>query len=88
MSSSRLHQADDKFAPCNFQVLALEYNMEDPKHFVGLCGLFNIGMFIIISLYTLVGIFGYLKYGSEVKASLTLNLPQNEKLVGIYYIIS
>ncbi|CAG9782191.1 unnamed protein product [Diatraea saccharalis] len=60
-------------------VLALEYNMEHPKHFVGLFGLFNIGMVIIIVAYALVGIFGFLKYGSTVKASLTLNLPQDQK---------
>ncbi|OWR43751.1 proton-coupled amino acid transporter-like protein CG1139 [Danaus plexippus] len=60
-------------------VLALEYNMEQPKRFVGLFGLFNIGMVIIMSLYLLMGIFGYLKYGDEIKASITLNLPQNQK---------
>ncbi|CAG9558151.1 unnamed protein product [Danaus chrysippus] len=60
-------------------VLALEYNMEQPKRFVGFFGLFNIGMAIIMSLYLLMGIFGYLKYGDNIKASITLNLPQNQK---------
>ncbi|CAH2103310.1 unnamed protein product [Euphydryas editha] len=60
-------------------VLALEYNMENPKQFVGLFGLFNIGMLIIMSLYLLMGIFGYLKYGDDIKASITLNLPQDQK---------
>ncbi|XP_004924926.1 proton-coupled amino acid transporter-like protein CG1139 [Bombyx mandarina] len=60
-------------------VLALEYNMENPKHFCGIFGLFNIGMMIIIALYLMVGVFGYVKYGDEIKASITLNLPQNEK---------
>ncbi|XP_053624624.1 proton-coupled amino acid transporter-like protein CG1139 isoform X2 [Plodia interpunctella] len=60
-------------------VLALEYNMEKPKQFVGLFGLFNIGMVIIMMLYLLVGIFGYLKYGDEIEPSITLNLPQMEK---------
>ncbi|KAL0902830.1 hypothetical protein ABMA27_000612 [Loxostege sticticalis] len=60
-------------------VLALEYNMENPKHFVGACGLFNIGMVIIMSLYALVGVMGFLKYGREIQASITLNLPQHEK---------
>lgn len=53
--------------------------MENPKQFVGLFGLFNIGMVIIMSLYLLMGIFGYLKYGDDVKASITLNLPQDQK---------
>lgn len=59
--------------------MALEYNMEKPKQFVGLFGLFNIGMVIIMMLYLLVGIFGYLKYGDEIEPSITLNLPQMEK---------
>ncbi|XP_013189029.1 proton-coupled amino acid transporter-like protein CG1139 [Amyelois transitella] len=60
-------------------VLALEYNMENPKQFVGLFGLFNIGMVIIMALYLIVGLFGYLKYGDDIQASITLNLPQVEK---------
>ncbi|XP_045784561.1 proton-coupled amino acid transporter-like protein CG1139 isoform X3 [Maniola jurtina] len=60
-------------------MLALEYNMEKPKRFVGLLGLFNIGMVIIMLLYILMGVFGYLKYGDDIKASLTLNLPHDQK---------
>ncbi|XP_063373014.1 proton-coupled amino acid transporter-like protein CG1139 [Cydia amplana] len=60
-------------------ILALEYNMEEPKKFVGCFGLFNIGMAIILILYIIVGIFGYMKYGNEIEASLTLNLPRHEK---------
>ncbi|XP_045531125.1 proton-coupled amino acid transporter-like protein CG1139 [Pieris brassicae] len=60
-------------------VLALEYNMEEPQRFVGLCGLFNIGMIIIITLYLTMGVFGYLKYGDDIQPSITLNLPQEEK---------
>ncbi|XP_048004303.1 proton-coupled amino acid transporter-like protein CG1139 [Leguminivora glycinivorella] len=60
-------------------ILALEYNMEKPKKFVGYFGLFNISMAIILTLYCLVGIFGYMKYGKEIEASLTLNLPRHEK---------
>ncbi|XP_072931466.1 proton-coupled amino acid transporter-like protein acs isoform X2 [Epargyreus clarus] len=68
-------------------VLALEYNMEDPKRFVGLFGLFNIGMLIIMSLYMVVGVFGYLKYGDSIKASLTLNLPQEQKKAQVAKVI-
>ncbi|XP_038216795.1 proton-coupled amino acid transporter-like protein CG1139 [Zerene cesonia] len=60
-------------------VLALEYNMEEPKRFVGLCGLFNVGMVIIVALYLSMGVFGYLKYGDEIAPSITLNLPQEQK---------
>ncbi|KAH9630371.1 hypothetical protein HF086_004504 [Spodoptera exigua] len=60
-------------------ILALERNMENPKDFTGLFGLFSIGMVIIVVMYTTLGIFGYIKYGEEVQASITLNLPQDEK---------
>ncbi|XP_013144910.1 PREDICTED: proton-coupled amino acid transporter 4-like [Papilio polytes] len=60
-------------------ILALEYNMEEPKRFVGMLGLYSIGMISIIVLYLVVGVFGYLKYGEEIKATITLNLPQEQK---------
>ncbi|XP_026742132.1 proton-coupled amino acid transporter-like protein CG1139 [Trichoplusia ni] len=60
-------------------VLALEYNMENPKDFTGLFGLFSIGMAIIVAIFCVLGVFGYLKYGDEVKASITLNLPLEDK---------
>lgn len=53
--------------------------MEHPKKFLGYFGLFNAAMTMILSLYALVGAFGYLKYGDEIKASLTLNLPPEQK---------
>ncbi|CAH1647934.1 unnamed protein product [Spodoptera littoralis] len=60
-------------------ILALEYNMEKPRDFTGLCGLFSVAMFIIIGIYVTLGIFGYLKYGNACEGSITLNLPQNQK---------
>lgn len=71
------------FIAYRVQVLALEYNMEKPKQFVGLFGLFNIGMLMIIGLYMIIGVFGYLKFGDNIQASITLNLPFAEKLVSI-----
>lgn len=53
--------------------------MENPKQFVGICGLFNVGIAVIVVLYLIVGLFGYIKYGSAIKASLTLNLPHEQK---------
>ncbi|KAJ8737445.1 hypothetical protein PYW08_000040 [Mythimna loreyi] len=60
-------------------VLALEYNMENPKEFTGWCGLLSIGMMAIVAIYCVLGIFGYLRYGMEAEASITLNLPQTDK---------
>ncbi|CAH2241053.1 jg17590, partial [Pararge aegeria aegeria] len=61
-------------------VMPLENNMKTPTHFIGCPGVLNIGMFFVVSLYALVGFFGYLKFGDETKGSITLNLPQDEVL--------
>ena len=58
-------------------VLPLENNMKTPQDFGGLSGVLNTGMVIVASLYTAVGFFGYLKYGENVAATITLNLDSN-----------
>jgi solute carrier family 36 (proton-coupled amino acid transporter) len=35
-------------------------------------------MIIIVVLYVGMGLFGYLRFGSDVLGSITLNLPKNE----------
>lgn len=52
--------------------------MKSPKNFVGVTGILNKAMCIVIALYVGLGLSGYLKYGSEIKSSITLNLPQHE----------
>lgn len=59
-------------------VLPLENNMKTPEDFGGLTGVLNTGMVIVACLYTAVGFFGYLKYGEDVKGSITLNLPGDQ----------
>ncbi|KAM7358623.1 proton-coupled amino acid transporter-like protein acs isoform 1-T1 [Cochliomyia hominivorax] len=61
-------------------VMSLENDMKNPSHFIGCPSVLNIGMGVVISLYTLVGFFGYLKYGSATEGSITLNLPVDDKL--------
>ncbi|KAI8119350.1 Proton-coupled amino acid transporter 4 [Lucilia cuprina] len=61
-------------------VLPLENNMKTPEDFGGTTGVLNTGMVIVACLYTSVGFFGYLKYGDDVKGSITLNLPQDDIL--------
>lgn len=62
-------------------VLPLENNMKNPEDFGGSTGVLNTGMVIVACLYTSVGFFGYLKYGEDVKGSITLNLPPNDMYV-------
>lgn len=52
--------------------------MKSPKCFGGSFGVLNTSMSLIIVLYVGMGFFGYLKYGSEVQGSITLNLPPEE----------
>ncbi|XP_015588620.1 proton-coupled amino acid transporter-like protein CG1139 [Cephus cinctus] len=59
-------------------IIALENNMKTPQNFGGYCGVLNIGMFVIVALYILVGFFGYVKYGDGSLGSITLNLPAGD----------
>ncbi|CAL1290873.1 unnamed protein product [Larinioides sclopetarius] len=56
-------------------VLPLENAMATPEDFGGLNGVLNTGMVVVACLYTAVGFYGYLKYGDDVKPSITFNLP-------------
>ncbi|KDR21503.1 hypothetical protein L798_02967, partial [Zootermopsis nevadensis] len=61
-------------------VMPLENNMKTPSHFIGCPGVLNIGMAVVVMLYTGVGFFGFLQYGDDTKGSITLNLPVTEVL--------
>ncbi|XP_039286721.1 proton-coupled amino acid transporter-like protein CG1139 [Nilaparvata lugens] len=60
-------------------VLPLKREMKNPKHFDRPLGVLNLGLVIIVSIFLMMGFFSYLKYGDDIQASVTLNLP--EKLV-------
>ncbi|CAH1119693.1 unnamed protein product [Phaedon cochleariae] len=55
-------------------IMPLENEMKSPESFNGPCGVLNIGMFIIVSLYIGMGLFGYLAFGSEVPGSISYNI--------------
>ncbi|XP_014243778.1 proton-coupled amino acid transporter-like protein CG1139 isoform X3 [Cimex lectularius] len=61
-------------------VVALENNMETPEAFLGYFGVLNQGMGTVTFLYLLFGFIGYIKYGSAIKGSISLNLPHNDYL--------
>lgn len=56
-------------------VMPLENNMKNPSHLLGCPGVLNIGMTFIVSLYTIFGFFGFLRYGTDIDGSIILNLP-------------
>jgi len=60
------------------QVMPLENNMKNPQNFLGCFLVLNTAMTVIVCLFTMVGFFGYLKYGDEVEGSISLNLPEDE----------
>ncbi|XP_013161819.1 PREDICTED: proton-coupled amino acid transporter 4-like [Papilio xuthus] len=59
-------------------VMPVENEMAKPQKFLGCPGVWNTAMIIVITLYGIVGFFGYVQYGDDVKGSVTLNLPQDE----------
>ncbi|XP_050681613.1 proton-coupled amino acid transporter-like protein CG1139 [Leptidea sinapis] len=61
-------------------VMPVENEMAKPEQFLGCPGVLNVAMTIVIALYGIVGFFGYMKFGDDVRGSVTLNLPQDEIL--------
>ncbi|XP_071855811.1 proton-coupled amino acid transporter-like protein acs [Bombus fervidus] len=57
-------------------VMPLENEMKKPKTFIRTFGVLNIGMGVIVALYTGLGFFGYIRYGSGIKGSITFNLDE------------
>lgn len=60
------------------QVMPVENSMKNPHHFLGCPSVLNITMTIVVSLYTVLGVFGYLKYVEDIKGSITLNIPTED----------
>lgn len=56
-------------------VMPVENSMKKPQHFLGCPGVLNTAMITVVSLYAIIGFFGYIRFGSEVRGSITLNLP-------------
>ncbi|XP_004518973.1 proton-coupled amino acid transporter-like protein CG1139 [Ceratitis capitata] len=68
-------------------ILAIEEKMAKPKSYIKPFGVLNVGMAIVLSLYTLLGFFGYWEYGDEALGSVTLNIPQEAVLAQVAKII-
>ncbi|KAJ1528880.1 hypothetical protein ONE63_007250 [Megalurothrips usitatus] len=59
-------------------VMPVENTMENPRRLLGWNGVLTIAMAIVVTLFTGMGLLGYLHYGNAVEASITLNLPAGE----------
>jgi len=56
-------------------VLPVYHGMEQKEFFSPINGVLNTAMFMVFIMYYAIGFFGYLKYGVDCQASITLNLP-------------
>lgn len=54
--------------------MPLENEMKKPKNFIKPFGVLNIGMGVIVILYTAMGFFGYIRYGGQIEGSITFSL--------------
>lgn len=59
-------------------VMPVENSMKKPQHFLGCPGVLNTAMLVVVSLYAIIGFFGYVRFGSSVRGSITLNLPDGD----------
>ncbi|XP_031355774.1 proton-coupled amino acid transporter-like protein CG1139 [Photinus pyralis] len=59
-------------------IIPLENEMKSPKSFGSAFGVLNVGMGSIVLLYAVIGLLGYLTYGSSVEGSITLSLPKED----------
>ncbi|KAF6209944.1 hypothetical protein GE061_015698 [Apolygus lucorum] len=61
-------------------IMPLKNEMKNPKRFGSAFGVLNVAMVPNLMMFLSVGFVGFLKYGPEVKASITLNMPEGEIL--------
>lgn len=55
--------------------------MKKPEQFQTPLGVMNVGMSVVITLYTIMGSLAYIKYGENIMGSITLNLPKDDVYV-------
>lgn len=63
-------------------VLPLENKMKKPEHAVSVL---VIGMTMVVVLYTTFGVLGYLTFGNDIEASITLNLASDNIVEKIFF---
>ncbi|XP_058802945.1 proton-coupled amino acid transporter-like protein pathetic isoform X2 [Phymastichus coffea] len=56
-------------------VMPIENSMKNPKNFIGCPSVLNISMMVVVTLYTLTGLLGYMSFGDAADGSFSNNLP-------------
>lgn len=57
-------------------IMPVENSMLTPQ-FIGCGGVLNSAMAVIITLYSSIGFLGYYKFGNDIQAIITANLPDD-----------
>jgi len=68
-------------------VLPVHHEMKKKERFSPWNGVLNVAMAMVSIMYFSIGFFGYLKYGHDSAASVTLNLPVSDVLCQIVKIL-
>lgn len=68
--------------------LPLEGQMEYPEDMMGCNGVLVTGSVVITLIYAALGFFGFLAYGMKIKATVTLNLPEEPLYQALKIIIA
>ncbi|XP_059157200.1 proton-coupled amino acid transporter 2-like isoform X3 [Physella acuta] len=61
-------------------IIPLRNRMQNVSDFGGWSGVLSLAMVIVTAMYTAVGFYGYLKFGEDSAAAITLNLPVKQIL--------
>jgi len=72
-------------------VLPVYNEMRNKEHFSPWHGVLNAGMALVAVMYFSIGFYGYLKYGADVQASITLNLSLSKlsfRLLKIFFSVA
>lgn len=55
--------------------MPVENSMQKPQEFLGKPSVLLIAMVAVTVLYTIMGVLGYVRFGDDIRGSITLNLP-------------
>lgn len=64
-------------------VMPLENKMKSPQHFLGCPGVLYTAMSFVVILYTIIGFFGYMRYGPDTEGSITYNIATEDILAQV-----
>jgi proton-coupled amino acid transporter len=56
-------------------IMIIENRMQNPQHFIAWNGVLNSSCLVVLAIFAVVGFYGYLSFGDDVKDTVILNLP-------------